>query len=214
MVQLFGNRRTVVGNPTLIPERSLAYDAAVTARGHTGVVSGYASVGAFLTHIDDAIRFRRTSQFTVIAENIDSGRNRGVEVELRGGATEHFIVQSEMTWTQAIDNATGNQVPGQPEWVAFAQPEGHSGTLSKWVSDITAFFQVSYIGKSYADPANLVEIRARTVLATGVGVDLIEGQLGLSFRVDDLLDVRGDDLLGFPLPGRRYTGRLSYRYTW
>jgi len=214
MVQLFGNRRAVVGNPTLIPERSLAYDAAVTARGHTGVVSGYASVGAFLTHIDDAIRFRRTSQFTVIAENIDSGRNRGVEVELRGGATEHFIVQSELTWTQAIDNATGNQVPGQPEWVAFVQPEGHSGTLSKWVSDITAFFQVSYIGKSYADPANLVEIRARTVLATGVGVDLIEGQLGLSFRVDDLLDVRGDDLLGFPLPGRRYTGRLSYRYTW
>jgi len=214
MVQLFGNRGTVVGNPALIPERSLAYDAAVTARGHRGVVSGYASVGAFLTHIDDAIRFRRTSQFTVIAENIDSGRNRGVEVELRGGATEHFIVQSEMTWTQAIDNATGNQVPGQPEWVAFAQPEGHSGTLSTWVSDITAFFQVSYIGKSYADPANLVEIRGRTVLATGVGVDLIEGQLGLSFRVDDLLDVRGDDLLGFPLPGRRYTGRLSYRYTW
>jgi iron complex outermembrane receptor protein len=214
MVQLFGNRGTVVGNPALIPERSLAYDAAVTARGHRGVVSGYASVGAFLTHIDDAIRFRRTSQFTVIAENIDSGRNRGVEVELRGGATEHFIVQSEMTWTQAIDNATGNQVPGQPEWVAFAQPEGHSGTLSTWVSDITAFFQVSYIGKSYADPANLVEIRGRTVLATGVGVDLIEGQLGLSFRVDDLLDVRGDDLLGFPLPGRRYAGRFSYRYTW
>jgi hypothetical protein len=82
------------------------------------------------------------------------------------------------------------------------------------VSDIMAFFQVSYIGRSYADPANLVEIRARTVLATGCGVDLFEGSLGLSFRVDDLLDVRGDDLLGFPLPGRRYTGRLSYRYAW
>jgi outer membrane receptor protein involved in Fe transport len=76
------------------------------------------------------------------------------------------------------------------------------------------FFQVLYVGKSYNDPANLVEIRARTVLATGVGVDLFEGRLGLSFRVDDLLDVRGVDLLNFPLPGRRYTGRLSYRHAW
>jgi len=94
------------------------------------------------------------------------------------------------------------------------QPEAHSGTLSKWVSDIMAFFQVSYVGKTYDDPANLIEVRARTVLATGVGVDLFEGRLGLSFRVDDLLDARGQDLLGYPLPGRRYTGRLSYRHAW
>jgi hypothetical protein len=82
------------------------------------------------------------------------------------------------------------------------------------VSDIVGFFQVSYIGESYADPANLVEIRARTELGTGLGADMFESRLGLSFRVDDLLDVRGADLLGFPLAGRRYTGRVSYRQTW
>jgi vitamin B12 transporter len=214
LVQLFGDRAIVEGNPDLVQERSLAYDGAVTARGHTGAVSGYASAGAFLTQIDDAIRFRRTSPSTFKAENIASARNRGVEVELRGGVTEHFIVQAEMTWTRATDEATGNQLPGQPEWVAFAQPEAHTGMLSKWVSDMMAFFQVSYIGKNYEDPANLVEISGRTVLATGLGVDLFEARLGLSFRVDDLLDVRGQDLLGFPLPGRRFTGRLSYRHTW
>jgi len=171
-------------------------------------------VGAFVTHIDDAIRLRGNSQFQLIAENIDSVRNRGVEVEIRGGVTEHFILQGEVTWTQAINEATGNRLPGQPEWVAFVQPEAHSGTLSKWVSDIMSFVQVLYVGKSYNDPANLVEIRARAVLATGVGVDLFEGHFGLSFRVDDLLDARGFDILGFPLPGRRYAGRLSYRYTW
>lgn len=214
LLQLFGNRATVVANPDLVHERSLAYDAAVTARGHTGIVSGYASIGAFLTHIDDAIRFVPTSQFTLKAENIDAARSRGVEVELRGSITDHFVFQSETTWTQAVDQQTGRQLPGQPQWVAFAQPEAHSGTLSKWVSDIMAFFQISYIGKSYSDAVNLVEIPARTVLAAGMGVDLFEGRLGLSFRVDDLLDVRGFDLLNFPLPGRRYTGRLSYRHTW
>jgi outer membrane cobalamin receptor len=214
LLQLFGNRTNVEGNPGLTQERSVAYDGAVTARGHSGVVNGYASVGAFLTHIDNAIRFRRTSPSTFRAENIGGARSRGVEIELRGGVTEYFVLQADATWTQAIDKATGNQLPAQPEWVAFAQPEAHSGTLSKQVSDIMAFFQVSYVGKTYDDPANLVEVPARTVLATGVGVDLFESRLGLSFRVDDLLDVRGQDLLGYPLPGRRYTGRLSYRHAW
>lgn len=214
LLQLFGDRSTVVANVELVPERSVSYDGAVTAQGHSGVLSGYASVGAFLINIDDAIRFRRTSQFMLKAENINSARTRGVEVEFRGAVTQHFVFHGEMTWTQAVDNATNRWLPGQPEWVAFAQPEAHSGMLSKWVSDIVAFFQVSYIGKSFADPVNFVEIPARTVLATGAGVDLFEGQFALSARVDDLLDVRGFDLLGFPLPGRRFTGRLSYRYTW
>jgi hypothetical protein len=43
---------------------------------------------------------------------------------------------------------------------------------------------------------------------------MFEGRLGMSFRVDDLADVRGQDLLGFPLPGRRYTGRLTVRHAW
>ena len=96
--------------------------------------------------------FAARLRLTFKAENIGGARSRGVEVELRGGVTEHFILQSEATWTQAIDKATGNQLPVQPEWVAFAQPEAHSGTLSKWVSDIMAFFQVSYVGKTYDDP--------------------------------------------------------------
>ena len=214
ILQLFGNGSTVVPNPRLVPERSLSYDGGITVRGRSGIVSGYASFGAFGARIDDMIRFSRTSQFTLIAQNIDSGRTRGVELELRGGLTQHFVLQGEASWTQAVDQATGNQLPGQPEWVAFAQPEAHSGTLSKQVSDIMAFFQVSYIGRSYADPTNLIVIRARTVLATGIGVDMFEARLGLSLRVDDLLDTRGEDLLGFPLPGRRYTGRLSFRHAW
>jgi len=214
LLQIFGNRSIVVASPELIPERSLSVDGAITARGHSPIVSGYASVGAFVNYIDNMIRLRTTPQSQIKYENIASGRSRGVELELRGGITEHFFVTGEVTWTDAIDETTGKWLPGQPQWVAFAQPEAHSGTLSKWVSDIMAFFQVSYIGKSYNDPANLIVLRARTELAVGAGVDLFERRLGLSFRVDDLLDVRGFDLLSYPLPGRRYSGRLSIRHSW
>ena len=214
LLQLFGDRSTVSESLNLIPERSLAVDGAVTVRGHSKVFSGYASVGAFVTYIDNMIRPRLTSQNTLKYENIESARNRGVEVEVRGGVTTHFFLTAEMTWVQAIDRRLARQLPGQPEWIAFAQPEVHSGTLSKIVSDILVFLQVWYVGKSYNDPVNLVEIPARTVLALGAGVDLFEARLGLSFRVDDLLDVRGLDILSFPLPGRRYTGRLTFRHRW
>jgi outer membrane receptor protein involved in Fe transport len=160
------------------------------------------------------IRVRRSAQGQIKYENIASGRNRGVEIELRGGLTRHFVLLGDLTWTRATDESTGNQLPGQPEWVAFVQPEAHTGELSKIVSDVMGFFRVLYVGKSYADPANLVPLVARTELAAGVGADLFERRLGLSFRVDDLLDVRGQDLLGFPLPGRRFTGRVSFRHAW
>ena len=213
-LQLFGNRGTVIASPNLVPEKALGVDGAVTARGQRGVWSGYATVGAFATWIDNMIRFRRNSQSDIKYENIASGRTRGVEIELRGSATRHFILHADLTWTQAVDEATGNQLPGQPEWIAFVQPEAHSGRLSKIVSDIMGFLRVLYVGESYADPANLVVLVARTELAAGLGVDMFENRLGLSFRVDDLADVRGSDILGFPLPGRRYTGRLSVRHAW
>lgn len=214
LLQLFGNRSTVVASPNLLPEHSLAVDGAVTMRGRRSVASGYASVGAFFTRVEDQIRFRRTAQSQIKYENIESGRNRGVEIELRGALTEHLVLLGDVTWTQAIDEATGNRLPGQPEWIAFAQPEVHSRRLSNAVSDLIVFFRVLYVGKSYADPANLVELIARTELATGIGVDMFDDRLGLSFRVDDLLDVRGQDLLGYPLPGRRFTGRLTFRHHW
>jgi iron complex outermembrane receptor protein len=214
LLQLFGNRSTVVPSPNLVAERALSVDGGVTARGRAGVASGYASVGAFVTWVDDMIRFRRTAQSQVKYENISSGRSRGVEVELRGQLTKHFVMLGDLTWTDAIDESTGNRLPGQPEWIAFVQPEAHSGELSKSVSDLMLFFRVLYLGDSFADPANLVVLRARTELSTGLGVDMFERRLGLSFRVDDLLDARGQDLLGYPLPGRRYTGRISIRHAW
>ena len=201
-------------NPSLRPEQSLELDAAVTARGHRGLFSGYLSAGWFTRHIDDQIRFRRTAQFTVVAENIDSGRTRGAEVELRGSISCYFMLDGELTWIDAIDESTGNQIPGQPNWLALARPALHSGPLRTRLTDLFTFFEVQYFGDSFADPANLVEIPSRTLLSLGLGVELFDGALGLGFRADDLLDVRGEDLLGFPLPGLRFSGRLSYRHVW
>ncbi len=92
LLQLFGNRSIVAANPGLIPESSISVDGAVTARGHRELVSGYATVGAFVNYVDNMIRFRRNAQSQIVYENIGSGRSRGVELELRGGITHHFFL--------------------------------------------------------------------------------------------------------------------------
>jgi outer membrane receptor protein involved in Fe transport len=104
LFQLFGNRFQVESSPNLIPERALSVDGAVTARGAEGIVNGYVSVGAFASWVDNMIRVTRTGG-GIVYQNIDSGRTRGVEIELRGGVTEHFVLLGDLTWTQAVDEA-------------------------------------------------------------------------------------------------------------
>jgi outer membrane receptor protein involved in Fe transport len=214
VIELFGNGGTFRANPDLVSERSIAYDAAVVTSGSAGILSGYASVGFFLTNIEDQIRFRRTSQFTLIAENIDEGRNLGVESEVRGAITDHFELIGEVTWTRTRDDATGNQIPGQPALVASVRPEAHTRKLSPQVSDLLLFVEVTHIGSSFADPTNLVVIQARNTMSVGIGALFFDSRLGLGFRVEDMFDVRGQDFLGFPLPGRSFSGRLSFNQRW
>ncbi|MGB5808927.1 MAG: TonB-dependent receptor, partial [Polyangiales bacterium] len=214
VTELFGNRSTIVGNARLVPEQAVTYDAAITVRGRSGIAHGYASVGFFRRNVEDEIRFFRTSQFTLVPQNIDEGRNTGIEAELVGDITEHFSIWGEVTWVQARDRSTGNQIPGQPELVATVRPTASSGELSSQVSDLLLFVELDHIGKSYSDPANLITIPARTTIAIGAGILLFKRALGLGFRAEDVFDIRGEDFVGFPLPGRQFSGRVSYAHAW
>ncbi len=66
--------------------------------------------------------------------------------------------------------------------------------------------QAEHVSGSYADPANTVWIDGRTVV--GAGVEWARPgprptwRLRLSVR--DVFDVRPLDVVGFPLPGRRW----------
>jgi len=70
---------------------------------------------------------------------------------------------------------------------------------------------VTYVGQSAADPANTTLIPSRTVLGCGVALRLRARRAVLAFSASDLADVRGQDLLGFPLPGRTLQLTLTLR---
>ena len=70
---------------------------------------------------------------------------------------------------------------------------------------------MTHLASGPTDPANLVPFPGRTTWGGGVRAYLFDRALSVALSARDLADARGFDLLGFPLPGRRYAAALSYR---
>jgi vitamin B12 transporter len=203
MLELFGNRATLLENPSLEPEDSIGLDAGAVARGREGIVEGRAEARFFYLVLDDLIRYELTSQFQARAENVGRGRLLGVELGLEGALTEHVRLTSAFTWLDARDDRDA-RLPLRPQLSFQARPEAHSGPLFDVIDDAIVFVEVNHVGTAYSDSANLIELRARTTLAAGARIEVFEERLSIGFTLYDLFDVRGRDLLGFPLPGRRF----------
>lgn len=210
MLELFGNRGVLGPNPDLGPERSLSVDGSAVARGRVGVMSGAVEARVFRLEIDDMISYARQSQGVAIADNLDRARIVGVEAGLRGRATHHLRLTTTVSWLDAQDER-GRELPFRPTITAQARPELHSGPLLGVLDDVVLHIGVVHTGRNFFDPVNLERTTPRTWVSAGVRVESFEGALALSFTVTDLADVGGDDLLGYPLPGRRFAGMIGYR---
>jgi hypothetical protein len=83
-------------------------------------------------------------------------------------------------------------------------PMGPIASLEPWVD-------VTHVGAVAADPSNLAQIPARTVFGCGLALTSRSRDLVMAGSITDLADVRGQDLLGFPLPGRTFALTLTLR---
>ncbi len=208
-LELFGDASTIVANPGLAPEQSRSIDAGLVLRGGTARVRGTFEARFFDLRIEQLVRAVPTSQYTVVFQNEEHARNRGVEAggELR--LLSHLRLAGSATVLHT-DTGRGVQLNWRPRLQAQLQPELHTGRLLFGISDATFFAGILHRGAYFNDPANLVRVSGRTWLSIGVRVDLAVG-LSFGFTVRDLFDRRGQDFLGFPLPGRRFALELKYR---
>jgi hypothetical protein len=208
LLELFGNRSTLLPNLSLLPERSLSIDVGVVLRKRIGPVRVRAELRGFSLMVDDLVRYRRTAQFTAVAQNIDRGTMRGVEFGVAGEFTRFAKLSGALTHLNATDELD-RQLPLRPPLQAFGRLDVRTAELADGCFELRIFGSVEHVAANAVDPANLVIVGERTWIDVGAGVSLPAG-FALSFTVRDLLDVRGQDLLGFPLPGRRALLTLSF----
>ncbi len=199
--ELFGDRAALAPNLALVPERAYMFDASAVLAGRAGELRGRTELRPFASFIDDAIRYRRIDVATVKAENVAHARLAGVELGASGSLFQRLLLSAALTLLHS-QSQLGHALPLRPAVEAFVQPE-LSWPLPGPVDRVALFVEAHHVGVLYLDDATGdTALPARTLLAAGVGVELVEQRLALRARLDNLLDDFASDVLGRPLPGR------------
>ena len=207
-LELFGDRGTLLASPDLLPERGRHADGGVTVRLRHGPLGALLEARYFDLRIDDLIRYRITSQQTARAENLEEARVRGAEAGVRGSAGRYLDFVGTLTHLRARDHRE-LELPWRPRLRAGARLVGHTRAVGPF-DDLSLWVAWTHRGAYFHDPANLVRIEGRHWVEVGVGAELWDG-LSLAISVRDLFDQRGQDFLGYPLPGRRVAALIQYR---
>ncbi len=210
ILQLFGDRALITGNPTLTPERSVGGDISVVARGTVDWLSGSLETRFFRLSIDDLILGNPNGQNQIRFENEETADLLGLEVGARGDLTRYAVFTAALTYLQSR-NSVGNALPFRSPFTALARLEGHTRELNDWVADLVAYAEVRHTKSGYRDAANTDRFPTRTTLELGTQAAFFGRDLIITFTVRNVLDVRTFDVLGFTLPGRSFAISIAYQ---
>lgn len=200
-LELFGNQGSVLGNPTLLPERSRNGDIGLAWTGAPlpGVAVTF-DLAHFETRAEDLVVYVRHSQSSIRAENISRARMRGEELSLRVAAPHGIAFNGGLTRLATRDQGpvphwNGRRLPLRPEIQGFTRLDWSGGGF-RAVADL------HYVGHDYLDRANLQRVPDRVLAGASLSFSPAAGGLRFTVEGKNLGDGRVSDIGGFPLPGR------------
>lgn len=213
-LELFGQRGSIAGNPSLRPEEGLSLDVGfVWAMRDLAFFDRITAEAAFFySDIDDLIVLVRTAQDRSVPQNVGRAVTRGAELAVRATLGEHLHLTANYTWQDARDRSgatgiDGNQLPGRPrDDVYFRASYRRDG----W----EPFYELNFIAGNYLKRANRPEdkVDARALHSLGLSWTLPWTPLTATFEVRNLTDDQTEDVSGFPLPGRTFLGTLHWSW--
>ena len=161
---------------------------------------------AFHTQTRDLIRFVPTSQHTAAARNVDEAEIVGAEFGSSLTLARHVTIDANGTWLHT-DDGRGRQLNWRPSLSGRGRVRVRSGAFGN-VSDASLEVQVRHRAAFFQDPANFVELPANTWLDIAGSIQMNNG-LAFGLSVRDAFDQRGQDFIGYPLPGRQIMATLQ-----
>lgn len=224
--ELFGASGTVVGNPDLVPEKTLNWDVGFRlARERLGRVVSDASLefAYFDNRIDDVIVVVPTSVSVFTSRNIAAARVRGEEVSAALRLWDRVGLTANYTHQDAVDESgtfnDGNQLPGRPAHEAYARAElawspEQPLPVGAWAAHAwpgRLWIDANLIADNYLDPANTQLVAQRNLYGLGVEVRPMP-PLRVGFQVLNFTNDQTRDALDFPLPGRSFYGTVSWGF--
>lgn len=207
--ELFGNTGSIIGNPALKPESGWNADAGVLADLQTLARLPFPArleVSYYFSQIGNLIQLLQTSQFTVTPQNLTRARIHGIETVFSCSPVSFLKLDANYTFQRATDASglpglNGKFLPGRPRHDAGARATVHAGPGR-------LFSEIDFIGGNFLDTQNLVEINRRLLWNAGASVRFLKRFIA-SVDAKNLLNQRVSDVVGFPLPGRSFYGKVE-----
>ncbi|HEY2406317.1 MAG TPA: TonB-dependent receptor [Polyangiaceae bacterium] len=214
--ELYGVSEVVRGNQALGLERGNGADLGARVTEDWGATRHALELFVFGREVADLIAYRRSSLGSAQPYNVGSARLLGAELDLHNELFHHARSQLALSLLDPRDTTAGRTtnndiLPYRSRLVLSEYVEGfveRTGTLRRAALDA----RLSYRAARVADPAGLIVLPASTTLDLGGSLSLGDELLTLRVAVDDVLDARHFDLIGYPLPGR--SAHLSAELWW
>jgi len=223
VIELFGDRGFVGGNPAIKPESGTTGDVGVVvaaAKPHGAADRIYFEVAAFGSAMSDLIAFTPTSGNFARAINVSDALIGGAEVAVAARFFRTLSLTGNYTFLaseQRSDNVAtdGKSLPGRPRHEAYLRADV-SRPLGRGTS-LGGFADVTLVSGNFLDEGNLEEVPARRFFGLGLTGSPMAG-LTLTAQVKNLFDARIEtvgsaagpipravaDVLNYPLPGRAF----------
>jgi len=189
---------TLAVNPNLQPERSFYVDGSVAhATGWSR-----ASVGGFWVRYQDLIVYEYTPPFFARPENVGLADAWGMEAEakLRPWPWLEAAGSYTLQWTVNLRDVApyfGQELPYRPRQLGWARVAGGP----EWLG-----VHVEVQGRSEVAVNRTGELTLPGHVFVGAGAEVVilarSPRLVASVQLSNIFDVQGQDLDGYPLPGR------------
>lgn len=209
--ELYGADGFTVGNPGLVPETGLTWDAGaewtVERRPYGRLAAGYAYFGS---DIDDIIVVERNFRREARAENVSKAEIRGHELRLDWKGPAGLALSANYTHQQAT-NRSGRPFLDGKDLPSIPQDEGWA-RLSWENRYFVVAYDLDVSGSTYFDSENTPTRKRPT--RTVHGLSLVLGPYWSGMRItleaNNLSDSLVPDIYQYPLPGRSFYATLSW----
>ncbi len=206
--ELFGRAGSIVGSPTLRPERAENWDGGFAwSRGLGRGARGSAEWAHFESRAEDLVIYERAFQF-VRPRNVSRSFTRGEELSLTLSAGP-LSAAGSFTWQTAVDQGpipfwNGRRLALRPGRQAF-------GRIAWRARRARLAGTLQYLGDNYLDPSNRGHVASRTIAGASVSVTPFGRDVALTVEGKNLGDNRIADVGGYPLPGRSVFVSCGFR---
>ncbi len=235
LLELFGDRGYVVGNPGLVSETGLSGDAGLVwapSRGYGAADRVRVELVGFASRPRDVIALVPTAGLATVAQNLSDARLYGAEVSVSTRLARTVTMSTNYTRLQTVQSSTipsydGKQLPQRPQHQLYGRVDVAREVRGRQLS---AWLDTTLVSGNFLDPANITEVPARRFFGTGIKLEPVPALL-IGVEVKNIANNRVEritleppprpdltsspkavaEVFGYPLPGRAFYLTVSWR---